>query len=51
LSVRYDVIVLDLMLPSHDGLSILREIRSKGISTPALAISARGDVGERVEGP
>lgn len=46
----FDVIVLDIMLPGRDGLSILREMRGKGIVTPVLALSARGEVGERVEG-
>ena len=46
----FDVVVLDIMLPGRDGLSVLREMRSKGIVTPVLALSARGEVGERVEG-
>jgi DNA-binding response OmpR family regulator len=49
-SSSFDVIVLDIMLPGRDGLSVLREMRSKGIVTPVLALSARGEVGERVEG-
>jgi DNA-binding response OmpR family regulator len=47
---NFDVVVLDIMLPRRDGLSILKEARSKGIKTPVLALSARGEVGERVEG-
>jgi DNA-binding response OmpR family regulator len=46
----YDVIILDIMLPQRDGLSILREIRRQHINTPVLLLSARGNVNERVEG-
>lgn len=46
----FDVIVLDIMLPGRDGLSILKEMRAKGLTTPVLALSARGEVGERVQG-
>lgn len=46
----FDVIALDIMLPRRDGLSILREMRARGITTPVLVLSARGEVGERIEG-
>jgi DNA-binding response OmpR family regulator len=46
----YDVIVLDIMLPGRDGLSVLREMRRQHINTPVLLLSARGNVNERVEG-
>jgi two-component system, OmpR family, response regulator len=46
----YDVIVLDLMLPLVDGLTILRTIRGKGILTHVLILSARDRVEQRVEG-
>ncbi len=46
----FDVIVLDIMLPGRDGLSVLRGIRERGIITPVLLLSARGEVNERVEG-
>jgi DNA-binding response OmpR family regulator len=46
----FDVIVLDIMLPGRDGLNLLKELRSVGIGTPVLAVSARGEVGERVQG-
>ena len=46
----FNVIVLDIMLPGRDGLSILREMRALGNLTPVLALSARGEVGERIEG-
>ncbi len=46
----YDAIVLDIMLPGRDGLSILRQWRRNHNSTPVLLLSARGEVNERVEG-
>ena len=46
----YDAIVLDIMLPGRDGLSVLRLLRDRGISTPVLLLSARGEVSERIEG-
>lgn len=45
----YDVIVLDLMLPKKDGLSICRELRAAGIHTPIIMLTARGQLHERVE--
>jgi DNA-binding response OmpR family regulator len=44
------VIVLDLMLPGRDGLSVLRGLRSAGVATPVILLSARNDLGDRVEG-
>ena len=47
---HYDAIVLDIMLPARDGLSVLRELRGRRVLTPVLLLSARGQVAERVEG-
>lgn len=46
----FDLILLDIMLPGSDGLSVLRHLRGGGIKTPVLLLSARGSVSERVEG-
>ena len=46
----YDAIVLDIMLPGRDGLSIVKELREKKITTPVLLLTARGEVSDRVEG-
>src|SRR5579883_2128867 len=46
----YDAIVLDIMLPGRDGLSIVRKWREERNPVPVLLLSARGDVNERVEG-
>lgn len=46
----FDGIVLDIMLPGRDGLSVLRQLRERKNSTPVLLLSARGELNERVEG-
>ena len=46
----YDVLVLDRMLPDLDGLELLRILRSRGVVTPALMLTALGSVDARVEG-
>ncbi|HOF48106.1 MAG: response regulator transcription factor [Verrucomicrobia bacterium] len=46
----FDVIVLDIMLPGRDGLSVVRQMRERKITVPVLLLSARGEVGERIEG-
>ena len=46
----FDVIVLDIMLPGRDGISVLKQLRDRKNSTPVLLLSARGEVNERVEG-
>jgi len=46
----FDAIVLDIMLPGRDGLSVLRQLRERRNGTPVLLLSARGEVNERVEG-
>ena len=47
---QYDVLIVDRMLPKRDGLSIIGELRSKGIDTPVLILSALGQVDDRVKG-
>jgi DNA-binding response OmpR family regulator len=49
-TTEYDLIVLDLMLPELDGLSLLRRLREAHDSTPVLVLSARDRVEHRVEG-
>lgn len=50
LSDIYDLIILDIMLPGMDGLSILRELRNSGVDAPVLLLTAKGDVQDRVRG-
>ena len=45
---RFDVIVLDRMLPGLDGLAVLRTLRGAGNRTPVLLLTALGDVDHRV---
>ena len=47
---EYDVIVLDIMLPGRDGLSILKALRKAGKTTPVLLLTARNELDDRVEG-
>jgi DNA-binding response OmpR family regulator len=49
-ATAFDAIVLDIMLPGRDGLSLLRQLRERQNATPVLLLSARGEVNERVEG-
>ncbi|AMD61242.1 MULTISPECIES: response regulator transcription factor [Rhizobium/Agrobacterium group] len=46
----YDVMVIDRMLPRRDGLSVISELRRRGIETPVLILSALGQVDDRVTG-
>ncbi len=46
----YDALVLDIMLPGRDGLSVLRHLRERRNPVPILLLSARGEVHERVDG-
>lgn len=50
LSGIYDTVLLDIMLPKRDGLSILRELRKQKISTPVLLLTAKGEVQDKVKG-
>src|SRR5262249_57474815 len=46
---QYDVLIVDRMLPKRDGLSLIGVLRGKGIGTPALILSALGQVDDRVK--
>jgi len=46
----FDVIILDIMLPGRDGLSILQSLRQQGNSTPIILLTARNELGDRVQG-
>ena len=50
LSAIYDVILLDVMLPKLDGFTVLRRLRAEGNATPVLMLTARSELGDRVEG-
>lgn len=46
----YDLVLLDIMLPRLDGLSVLRQMRSEGVQTPVLLLTARTTVPDKVAG-
>jgi len=46
----YDALLVDIMLPKLDGLSLVRQLRAKGNTTLVIMLSARGEVEQRVEG-
>ena len=50
LSEPYDVLIVDRMLPGREGLSIIATLRAQGNTTPALIVSALGEVDDRVRG-
>jgi DNA-binding response OmpR family regulator len=50
LSRPYDALVLDIMLPGRDGLSILRQLRDRGQAVPVILLTARSELNERLEG-
>ena len=49
-AVNYDLIILDLMLPGLPGLQLLKQLRTAGIKTPVLILTARSEVDQRVKG-
>lgn len=46
----YDAVVVDIMIHGRDGLSVLKGLRSKGIDTPVILVTARGELDDRLEG-
>src|SRR5437867_5036195 len=49
-TISYDAAVVDLMLPKLDGLSLIQQLRAKGIRIPMLILSAKATVDDRVRG-
>ncbi len=47
---EYDGLILDIMMPGQDGIQVLQRLRRKNITTPALFLTARTEVEQRVEG-
>ena len=46
----YDGLVLDIMMPGVDGINLIQKLRSNGITTPALFLTARTEIHQRIEG-
>jgi len=49
-ATRYELLIVDRMLPNLDGLSLVGALRKEGVSTPVLVLSALGTIDDRVEG-
>lgn len=50
LSGIYDIIILDIMIPKMDGISILKELRRKRVTTPVILLTAKGETEDKVRG-
>jgi len=50
LSGKYDGIILDVMMPKLDGLSVVKKLRERGVSTPVLMLTAKTQVSDRIAG-
>ena len=50
LSGSYDGAILDIMMPKIDGISVLKKVRERGISTPILLLTAKSEVEDKVNG-
>ena len=50
LASQYDALVLDIMMPGLDGLEVLRRARAEGVATPALFLTAKSEIEDRVAG-
>jgi DNA-binding response OmpR family regulator len=46
----YDVVILDIMLPKRDGISVLREMRSQNVTTPVILLTAKGETEDKISG-
>lgn len=47
---NFDAVLLDIMLPKLDGLSVLKALREKNITVPVLMLTAKGDIEDRIKG-
>lgn len=50
IGAEYDILVLDIMMPKMDGITLLREVRARGITAPALFLTAKSEIEDRVCG-
>lgn len=49
-SGNYDAVILDIMLPQMDGIEVLKLLRAKGIATPVMMLTAKGEKEDRIKG-
>jgi DNA-binding response OmpR family regulator len=47
---EYDLIILDIMLPKKDGITVCRDLRAENINIPIIMLTARSDLDDRIEG-
>ncbi|QGG58360.1 response regulator transcription factor [Paenibacillus sp. FSL W8-1187] len=50
LSGIYDLVLLDIMLPERDGISVLRALRAEGVATPVILLTAKGETADKIAG-
>ena len=48
--LEFDMIVLDVMMPGEDGISLTKALRADGVSTPVMLLTAKGDTDDRITG-
>ncbi|MHA6531732.1 response regulator transcription factor [Paenibacillus sp. BAC0078] len=46
----YDLLLLDIMMPEMDGITVLKKLRSEGVSTPVIMLTAKGEISDMVTG-
>ena len=46
----YDAIILDIMMPKMDGIEVLQKLRSEGVNTPVMMLTAKGQKDDRITG-
>lgn len=49
-SIHYDALILDIMMPGRDGIDVLKTVRAEGNATPALFLTAKAEIADRVAG-
>ncbi|MBP9719466.1 MAG: response regulator transcription factor [Candidatus Levybacteria bacterium] len=49
-SESFDILILDRLLPGMDGVTLCRKLRTEGVHTPILLLTAKGQLGDKVEG-
>lgn len=50
LAGQYDGLILDILMPGLDGIQVLKKLRERGITTPALFLTAKAEVDDRIKG-
>src|SRR5690606_36905047 len=48
--LSYDLVILDVMMPGEDGVSLMRALKKEGFATPVLLLTALGEIDDRITG-